>query len=384
MYIYVATSRDIWQATSIEYTYIPYPSHIPSHQSIQPNKPGPQNQIPFQKKMSATMQATVITQFGGPSVLQTRTVTKPTPTADQVLVRVRAFGLNHAEMHMRKGEWDEWNPISGLECAGIVEADPSGTFKTGSKVVGVMGGMGRDRPGSYGEFVNVPVANVVAVDTGLPWEELAALPEVYSTAYTCVHTILDVGAGDRLLIRGATSTIGQAALNLAVSAGARVTATTRRKERFSMLRDMGAESVVLEDDDLAVNFAAAAANSIRGKFDKTLNLVGNKVLLDSIRLTRVGGRMLQAGWLGGLAPVKDFNPMIDMDSGVHFSLFHSKNLGGADFPMSGIPLQEIADKLEKGAWNAKPTHVFDVKDIVKAHQLLDSHDAGGKIVIVRS
>lgn len=314
--------------------------------------PTKQNQEPKTKhhsttKMSETMQATVITQFGDPSVLQDRTVTKPTPTADQVLIRVRAFGLNHAEMHMRKGEWDEWNPISGLECAGTVEADPSGTFKTGAKVVGVMGGMGRDRPGSYGEYVNVPVANVVAVDTGLPWEELAALPEVYSTAYTCVHTILDVRAGERLLIRGATSTIGQAALNLAVSTGARVTATTRRRERFSMLRDMGAENVVLEEDDLAaVNLEVAADD--RGRFDKTLNLIGNKVLLDSIRMTRMGGRMLQAGWLGGLAPVKDFNPMIDMDSGVHFSLFHSKNLGGADFPMSGIPLQEIADKLERG------------------------------------
>lgn len=322
------------------------------------------------------MQAIVISAFGGPSVLEERTVAKPNPVDGEVLIRVKAFGLNHAEMHMRKGEWDEWNPISGLECVGVVEADPSGRLKVGSKVVGVMGGMGRNRPGGYGEFVNVPADNVVAINTNLPWEELAALPEVYSTAYTCIHTILDIKAGERVLIRGATSTIGQASLHLAVSAGAKVTATTRRRERFEMLKDMGAESAILEEDVLTTQFAA-------NKFDKTLNLIGNKVLLDSIRITRAGGRMLQAGWLGGLAPVNDFNPMIEMDSGVHFSLFHSKNLGTSDFPMSGIPLQEIADKLERGAWNAKPTHVFEAKDIVKAHELLDSHNSGGKIVIRR-
>jgi len=322
------------------------------------------------------MQAIVISEFGGPSVLQERTVPKPASVAGEVLIHVRAFGLNHAEMHMRKGEWDEWNPISGLECAGVVEADPSGKFEVGSTVVGIMGGMGRNRPGGYGEFVNVPASNVVAINTKLPWEELAALPEVYSTAYSCVHTILDIKAGERVLIRGATSTIGQASLNLAVSAGARVTATTRRKERFEMVKSMGAESAILEEEVLAEQFTTA-------KFDKILNLIGNTVLLDSIRLTRTGGRILQAGWLGGLAPVKDFNPMIDMDSGVHFSLFHSKNLGTPDFPMGRIPLQEIAEKVERGAWNAKPAHVFEVKDIVKAHELLDSHNAGGKIVIRR-
>lgn len=326
------------------------------------------------------MNAIVITAFGDPSVLQSQVVAKPLPTPDEVLVQVRAFGLNHAEMHMRRGEWDEWNAISGLECAGTVLADPSGTFAPGTTVVAVMGGMGRSRPGAYGEYVNVPVSNVVAVKTKLGWADLAALPEVYSTAYACVHTILDIQAGDRLLVRGATSTIGQAAVHLAVSAGARVTGTTRREERFQMLKGMGVESAILEDDDLAAQFAAGPGD----KFDKTLNLVGNRVLLDSIRATRTGGRMLQAGWLGGLAPLKDFNPMIDMDSGVHFSLFHSKNLGSREFPMAGIPLQDIADKIEKGAWNAKPSHVFDVKDIVQAHTVLDSHDAGGKIVIVRS
>ncbi|KIN05162.1 hypothetical protein OIDMADRAFT_50984 [Oidiodendron maius Zn] len=330
--------------------------------------------------MSEVMHAVVIPKFGGPEVLEHQTVPKPAPVNGEVLINVKAFGLNHAEMHMRKGEWDEWNPITGLECVGIVEACPGGEVPVGSKVIGVMGGMGRNRPGGYAEFVNVPVSNVISIETSLPWEQIAALPEVYSTAYSCVHTILDVQAGERLLIRGATSTIGQAAVNLAVNAGAKVTATTRRQERFEMLKKMGVVDAIVEKDGLD---SELAAQNKPAHFDKVLNLIGNRVLIESISLTRTGGRMLQAGWLGGLAPVVDFNPMIQMESGVHFSLFHSKSLGSAAFPLSGIPFQDIVRKIENGAWDAKPTHVFHYKDIHEGHRMLDSHNAGGKIVVRR-
>ncbi|KAI1872722.1 uncharacterized protein JN550_003596 [Neoarthrinium moseri] len=322
------------------------------------------------------MKAVVISSFGGPEVLAHQEVPKPTPTVGEVLVRVKAFGVNHAEMHMRKGgEWDEWNPITGLECVGLVEACPGGEVPVGSKVMGAMGGMGRNRPGGYGEFVNVPAANVVVIETHMPWEQLAAIPEVYSTAWSCLFTILDLKCGERLLLRGATSTIGQAALNLAVDSGAVVTATTRREERFQWLKDIGASNVLLEQSGLEKQLSDGQ------RFDKTLNLVGNRVLLESISLTKAGGRMLQAGWLGGLAPVQEFNPMVQMESGVHFSLFHSKVLGTPTFPMSEIPLQGIVDKIENGAWDAKPTKVFEYENVVDAHRALDSHDAGGKIVV---
>lgn len=324
------------------------------------------------------MKAIVITKFGGPEVLDHQTVPKPTVHPGEVLVAVKAFGLNHAEMHMRKGEWDEWNPITGLECVGIVEACPGGEFSVGEKVVGVMGGLGRNRPGGYGEFTAVPVSNVIAVQTVLPWEELAAIPEIYITVWSCLFTVLDLRLGERILIRGATSTLGQAALNLAVSAGARVTATTRREERVEVLRQMGAEDVIIEQDGLDSIHTAVTA-----EFDKVLNLIGNRVLLESINLTKTGGRMLQAGWLGGLDPVPDFNPMLQMKSGVHFSLFHGKVLGSVDFPFSEIPLQRIIQQIENGEWNAKPSHVFDYRDIRHAHEILDSGNAGGKIVVKR-
>ncbi|KAI1109228.1 GroES-like protein [Nemania sp. NC0429] len=345
--------------------------------------------------MAESMRAVVISSFGGPEVLSHQLVPKPVPGADEVLIRVRAFGVNHAEMHMRKGEWDEWNPVTGLECVGTIESYPSPSshasaerLPIGGRVAAVMGGLGRTRPGGYGEYVAVAASNVISLDhpsssksrSRLSWEDLAALPEVYCTAWSCLFTVLELKKGERLLIRGATSTLGQAALHLAVDAGAVVTATTRRAERFAQLRDMGAAEAVREEAGLLRGSGDDTAQK-QGLFDKTLNLIGNSVLLESVALTRAGGRMLQAGWLGGLAPVADFNPMVQMASGVHFSLFHSKVLGTPAFPLSEVPLRDIVRKIEEGRWDARPARIFEYRDIVDAHRALDSHDVGGKIVV---
>ena len=323
------------------------------------------------------MKAIKIEQFGGPETLVYRDVPKPVATAGEALIQIKAFGVNHAEMSMRKGEWDVYNPITGLECVGIIEDCPGGELKIGTKVAALMGGMGRERPGSYGEFVTCPVTNILPIETSLPWEELAALPEVYGTASLCIYHVLEVKKGERLLIRGATSTIGQAALHLSVDLGAIVTVTTRSEDRFEWMRSMGASDVLIEDNTLP--------ERLEGKgippFDKVLNLIGNTVLVQSISLTRPGGRMLQAGWLGGLAPVKDFNPMVEMEPGVHFSLFHCKVLGTPGFPISMFPLQEIVQKIERGEWEAKPAKVFGYDEIHEVHRWLDSHKSGGKLVV---
>lgn len=329
--------------------------------------------------MFTTMKAIVISRFGGPEMLQHRNVPKPIPENGFALIEVFAFGLNHAETHMRKGEWDQWNPISGIECVELVSECPGGEFTPGQKVVAVMGGMGRTIPGSYGEFVNVPVTNVVALEATLPWQLLAAIPEAYGTAWTCVSTILDVQPGEQVLIRGATSTIGQEALKLAARIGAIITATTRRASQFDKLKTMGAAETKLETPQVSNKPHDSQHESLR--FDKVLNLIGNSVLLDSIGLTRSGGRMLQAGWLGGLEPVSDFDPMTQMASGVHFSLFHSKMLGSADFPLADIPLQEIVREIEKGELDVRPACVFRYEDIRGAHRMLEKGDSGGKIVV---
>jgi len=173
------------------------------------------------------MRAIIIEQFGGPEKLVIQTLPDPEPAPGNVVVEVKAFGINHAETHMRKGEWAEAAKVSGIECVGVVKTCPGGEFAVGQKVAAFMGGMGRTINGSYAEFTRVPLANVVRFDSGLPWEELAAIPESYSTAWTCLHRNLELSRGQTLLLRGATSALGQAALSIAADAGANVIATTR-------------------------------------------------------------------------------------------------------------------------------------------------------------
>ncbi len=106
------------------------------------------------------MRAILRKQFGGPDVLEIREIPEPEPKAGHAVIQVKAFGLNHAELHMRKGEWAEIADVSGIECVGIVKSCPGGEFPVGAKVAALMGGLGRTINGSYAEYTRVPVSNI--------------------------------------------------------------------------------------------------------------------------------------------------------------------------------------------------------------------------------
>jgi NADPH:quinone reductase len=322
------------------------------------------------------MRAILRTAFGGPEQLVVREIPKPEPKDGHALIAVKAFGINHAEMHMRKGEWAEIADVSGIECVGVVESCPGGEFAVGSKVAALMGGLGRTINGSYAEFTRAPVTNVAAIESNLPWEDLAAIPESYATAWTCLFRNLEVAPGQTLVIRGATSSFGQAALNMAVNAGAKVIATTRSRDRFPMLGALGAVRAEVEGPDLSKRIAEA------GKIDAVLDLVGNSTILDSLTMLHRGGRACLAGWLGGLAPIADFNPLLQMASGVYLTFFGSFVFGKPGFPLSDVPLQAIAADVESGCYSAKPSRVFRFEDIREAHRVMESNEAKGKMVVV--
>src|SRR5262249_35124586 len=141
--------------------------------------------------------------------------------------------------------------VSGIECVGEIAVDPSGRLARGSKVAAVMGGMGRTINGSYAEYVAAPASNVVPLSTRLSWADLAAIPETYATAWTCLHRNLAIRPRQKLLIRGATSALGQAALNIAAEAGVDVLAVTRRADRVERLTGLGAAEVLIEAPDLS-------------------------------------------------------------------------------------------------------------------------------------
>ncbi|HVX10555.1 MAG TPA: zinc-binding alcohol dehydrogenase family protein [Pirellulales bacterium] len=324
------------------------------------------------------MRAILRTKFGGPEVLVIREIPEPEPKDGHAVIQVKAFGLNHAELHMRQGQWAEIADVSGIECVGVVKSCPGGEFPVGAKVAALMGGLGRTINGSYAEFTRAPVSNVALIGAELPWAELAAIPETYATAWTCLFRNLEIERGQLLVIRGATSSFGQAALKMAVDAGLRVIATTRNAGRFAKLQTLGAERCEIERPDLSKHIAEAK------KVDAVLDLVGNSVMLDSLAMLRRGGRSCLAGWLGGLDPIPNFNPLLQMASGVYLTFFGSFVFGTPGFPLSDVPLQQIAADAAAGRLDVKPVRVFGFDEIREAHHVMESNQAGGKIVVVHN
>jgi NADPH:quinone reductase-like Zn-dependent oxidoreductase len=321
------------------------------------------------------MRAIIIKEFGGLDSLVIENLPDPEPKPGDVLIEVKAFGINHAETHMRKGEWAEAAKVSGIECVGLVKSCPGGEFQAGTKVAAFMGGLGRTINGSYAEYTCPPATNVVPIKTDLCWEDLAVIPESYATAWTCVHRNLEITKGQTLVIRGATSALGRAALNIAVDTGAHVIATTRKRQRFGVLEELGAHRTEIETANLSELIPD------RKQIDAVLDLVGNTTFMDSLRMLRRGGRMCLAGWLGGIDPVNNFNPLLQMPSGVYFTFFGSFVFGTPEFPVSDIPLQAIVDKAAAGVYKAKPARVFRFDDIREAHEAMESNQANGKMVV---
>jgi NADPH2:quinone reductase len=322
------------------------------------------------------MRAIVIEKFGGPDSLVYTELPEPKPKVGHVVIEIKAFGINHAEMHMRRGEWAEAAKVSGIECVGLVKSCPGGEFPIGAKVAALMGGLGRTINGSYAEYTRAPASNVAIIESDLPWAELAVIPETYATAWTCLFRNLEITPGQILVIRGATSAFGQAAINLAVNAGVSVIGTSRNRERFTLLEKLGAERAELEGQDLSERITEAK------QIDAVLDLVGNSTILDSLAMLRRGGRACLAGWLGGLDPITDFNPLLQMASGVYMTFFGSFVFGTPGFPLSDVPLQTIAEQAAVGRLKAKPSRVFRFEEIREAHRVMEVGEAKGKMVVV--
>jgi NADPH:quinone reductase len=323
------------------------------------------------------MRAIVIKSYGGPEVLAIEERPEPQFASGQVLIEVKAFGLNHAEIYFRKGAWGDVAEISGIECVGVVRSDPAGKLKPGQKVVAAVGGLGRSLNGSYAEMVAVPSTNVVPIETDLSWEELAAIPESYATAWTSLVGIMSIAAGQTVLVRGATSALGQAAVNIAAHAGCDVIATTRNPTRAATLRAIGAQEVMVEAPDLARQVRSTYPHGI----DTVLDIVGNTTVLDSLAMLRRGGHACLVGFLGGGGPLS-LEPVFQIPSGRQLTVFASALVTGTpEFPLTEIPFQSIVDRVAAGTYKAKPAKVFRFEEIREAHRLMESGDANGKIVM---
>lgn len=325
--------------------------------------------------MTETMRAVVIREVGAPEVLKIESCPVPVPNAEKVLIGVEAFGLNRSEMFTRQGHSPDviFPRILGIEAVGIVAAAPGGQFDVGDKVATVMGGMGRAFDGGYAEYVCVPAAQTRAFRSDLPWETLGALPEMLQTAWGALFRGLRLQRGERLLIRGGTTSIGLAAAAIAKAHGAQVAATSRNPLSKSLVRGAGADHFLVDTGTIAT----AVHGLWDGGADKVLELVGTGTLTDSLAAVREPGIVCMTGMVGDRWSLADFAPMDVIPTGVSLTTYS----GGVDDFMA-LPFQSLIDQVEAGKMPVQIGKVFKLDGIVEAHRLMESNQAGGKMVVV--
>ena len=313
------------------------------------------------------MKAVVLTKPTKAEEIQIKDVEIPKIKKDWVLIRVKAFGLNHSEKILREFEIENdyiKKPIiPGIECVGIIEDSLDDDFRVGEKVISFMGGLGRSFNGSYAEYCLAPKSHTFKINIDLPFEELGSMPETYYTAWGSLFDCLDLKKEDTLLIRGATCALGYAAIQIAKTYGSKVIATTHKEEKTKLLID--ADKIVVDDGILF--------GKLQG-VNKVLDLIGAKLLVDTLKLIDKKGIVCNTGILGGVYALNNFDPIKDIPNGVYLTGFYSNSPAKKD-------ISDIVEFINSNNLKPKIGKVFEFDDIKDALICQDKKLVDGKIVV---
>ena len=312
------------------------------------------------------MKAVLIDKVTKSEDIQLSEVAIPSIKEGYVLVKIKAFGINHSEKLLRTFEIENdyiHKPIiPGIECVGEIVNPSDSAFVKGDKVIALMGGMGRSFNGSYAEYALLPTKNVFKINSDMSWELLGSIPETYFTAWGSLFECLKLQKEDTLLIRGATCALGYAAIKIAKALGCKVIGTTHKKGKFYLLNEC--DEVVLDEGILQGKIVA----------DKVLELIGPKTLKDSLKCVYKNGIVCQTGLLGGVYVLDDFDPIKDIPNGVYLTGFFS------NYPTQEI-IDEMFDFINKHHLEPSIGACYDFKDIRQALMDIDNHKVEGKVVI---
>jgi len=314
--------------------------------------------------------------FGGPEHLAWIEAPPPRPGAGELLLRLAACGLNHADLLMRQGTYlggprPPFRP--GMEAAGTVEevgpGTPPGAPAPGTRVAAVAA------LGLQATHAVLPAAACVALPEGLPWEQAAALPVTHLTAYHALVTVARAEPGEVVLIHGAAGGLGSAAVQIARRLGLRVVATASTPEKRARARDLGAERVAgYEDFERAVREVTGGCGP-----DLVLETIGGEVMRRSLRLLPPLGRLVVLGMVSQRAPAVDSVQLLFRSQAVLG--FHLRALLGRD-DLIAPSLRRILDWIAAGEVTVEVGQVLPLAEIRRAHELLAGRRATGKVVLV--
>jgi len=321
-----------------------------------------------------SMLAATLYQPGGPEALVLNQSPFPTPQENEVLIRVRAFGLNRSELMTRKGLSPNVKlpRILGIECVGEVVSDPSGEWSAGQQVAAFMGGMGRDFDGSYAQYATLPKSIMIPFSSQLPWQVLGALPEMFQTVYGSLMIALKIQPGESLLIRGGSSSIGLFAAQYAALHNVEVIVTTRDPSKIDLLMQNGANHVIIDDETFLDQVKCCKPNGI----DKALELVGADALISTLQTVKTGGSVCMTGMLSEQWSINNFAPMEMIPSAVNLTVYDSGSIR-----VNHQAFTQAINWVETGKLTLPVGQTFSLSEIVEAHQLMESNQAKGKLVV---
>ena len=311
---------------------------------------------------------------GGPGVLKLEERPIPDPTSGWVLVRVRAFGLNHSELITRaggSGDAVRFPRVLGIECVGEVVLAPGSDLTPGQRIVAAMGGMGRDFDGGYEQYALLPASQAIPVRTTLEWPQLGAIPESFGTAWGTLEQ-LELSAGQSLLVHGGTSSVGMAAIAIAADRGLTVLATTRQQAKRAALVAAGARHVIVSAGDVT----AVVRELLPDGVDGICELIGPGALLQALPALAPGGRVCMTGFLEG-----DWNTeRVEAQAGRLGVQLRHFGSGVINRDSYGAVFQEIIEAVQDGRYAVNLDRVFAMSEIADAHRYMEADRAVGKVV----
>jgi NADPH2:quinone reductase len=330
---------------------------------------------------SGKMRAVIIVSHGGVEGLEVREVERPAQAcADRVLVRVRAAGLNRADILQRRGRYPappgSVQDIPGLEFAGEVEEVGSEvrSVKAGERVFGITAA------GAQAEYVLVPESTLVRVPSNLEWAEAAAVPEAFITAHDALFTQARLEMGERVLIHAAGSGVGLAAIQLARACGAIAYGTSRTAEKLERARGFGLHEAIAVGGDPAL-FANAVREWTKGAgVEVILDLVGGSYLAANLDALARLGRLMLVGTTAGASAELDFGIMMMKRLQIRGTALRSRStpekaLATRRFAAHVVPL------LESGAVRPVIDKIYGMDEVREAHERMESNQSFGKMVL---
>jgi putative PIG3 family NAD(P)H quinone oxidoreductase len=323
------------------------------------------------------MKAVILTGAGGPEVLSIGEVPKPEVRPGHIRVRVRAAGLNRADLLQRRGHYPAppgWPAdIPGLEYAGEVEATrDTRRWKVGDRVMGLVGG------GAHAEMVAVHADEALAIPEGLSFAEAAAIPEVFLTAYDALVTRGRLRAGERVLIHAVGSGIGTAATQIARHLGATVIGTSRSADKLARALVYGLDSGI---DTSKTSFREALTEPVQVVIDS----IGGPAFADNLAVLAPHGRLVLLGFLAGSRTTADLGPILRnrlevIGTAMRVRTHEERKALVAEFAERMLPL---FDRRIEQAAPLRPVvqESYPMTRLADAHRVMESNETFGKVVV---